>query len=390
MYPTMNRQQRQLLVEREFTLRPGVAYLNHAAVTPWPRRTRLAVESFARENAAEGARHYPRWINTEKRLREQLATLINAPAADDIALLKNTSEGLSVIAYGLEWNPGDNIVSSDEEFPSNRIVWESLRGKGVKLRPARLAEGASPEEALIAQIDGNTRLLAISSVQYASGLRLDLKRLGEYCRAHDVLFCVDAIQSVGAIATDVQADSIDFLVADGHKWMLGPEGVALFYCRADLRDQLRLYQYGWHMVEEYLDYDRHDWQIASTARRFECGSPNMLGIHALNASLSLLLEYGMEQVESQLLDNSNLLQEEIARLGQYELLSPREKGRYAGIVTFRHRSRCNKQLFQQLTGRGVVCARRGGGIRFSPHFHTGKATLQKALAVLAEARRYNG
>ncbi len=375
----MNRQQ---LLAEEFALQPDLVYLNHAAVAPWPQRTCRAVESFARENGAEGARNYPRWAEREARLRAQLSTLINAPAADDIALLKNTSEGLSVIAWGLEWNQGDNIVSSDEEFPSNRIVWDSLRSKGVELRQVPLGQGATPEDALIAQMDSNTRMLAISSVQYASGLRLDLKRLGEYCRAHEILFCVDAIQSVGAIATDVQADNIDFLVADGHKWMLGPEGVALFYCRAELRDRLQLYQYGWHMVEDYLNYDRADWQIAGTARRFECGSPNMLGIHALSASLSLLLEYGMEQVEKQLLENSRFLQQAISRHEQYELLSPRDEGRFAGIVTFRHRSRSTGQLFRQLTQSGVVCAQRGGGIRFSPHFHTATATLQKAVAML--------
>ena len=376
--------QRQKRLADEFTLRPDLIYLNHAAVAPWPERTRRAVESFARENTVEGARHYPRWLKTEEQLRMRLALLINAPAPTDIALLKNTSEGLSVIAYGLDWCQGDNIVSSDEEFPSNRIVWESLSGKGVALRQVHLAEGMTPEDALIGRMDRNTRVLAVSSVQYASGLRLDLKRLGEHCRAHGILFCVDAIQSVGAIATDVQADLIDFLVADGHKWMLGPEGVALFYCRSALRDQLRLYQYGWHMVEELLDYDRTDWQISGTARRFECGSPNMLGIHALNASLSLLLEYGMEQVESRLLENSRFLQRAISQREQYELLSPRTEGRFAGITTFRHRTRASEQLYNYLTRGGVVCARRGGGVRLSPHFYTDKATLQKLAMMIGD------
>ena len=376
--------QRQKRLADEFTLQPDLIYLNHAAVAPWPQRTRQAVEFFARENAVEGARNYPRWLKTEEQLRMRLAMLINAPAATDIALLKNTSEGLSVIAYGLDWSRGDNIVSSDEEFPSNRIVWESLSGKGVELRKAQLGEGATPEDALTAQMDRNTRMLAVSSVQYASGLRLDLKRLGEHCRAHGILFCVDAIQSVGAIATNVQADLIDFLVADGHKWMLGPEGVALFYCRPELRDRLRLYQYGWHMVEEYLDYDRADWQIAETARRFECGSPNMLGIHALNASLSLLLEYGMEQVEYQLLESSRFLQQAISQQEQYELLSPRTEGRFAGITTFRHLTCPPEQLFLYLAQGGVVCARRGGGVRLSPHFYTSKAALQKLVMMIGD------
>ena len=370
-------------IGREFPLRPDLIYLNHAAVAPWPRRTCRAVESFARENVREGALHYPRWVETENRLRRRLAGLINAPSPDDIALLKNTSEGLSVVAWGLPWRKGDNIVSSDEEFPSNRIVWESLRTLGVELRQVPLNRGV-PEDALLERIDRHTRLLAISSVQYASGLRLDLQRLGEFCRSRGVLFCVDGIQSVGALQTDVQRDHIDFLVADGHKWMLGPEGIALFYCRAGLRDRIRLHQFGWHMVEHHLDYEHRDWRVAQSARRFECGSPNMLGIHALEASLSLLQEVGMEAVEQRVLENSRFLFDAIGALERYELLSRTEKGRHAGIVTFRHRSLPGDRLFRQLTEKGVICAQRGGGIRFSPHFHTDEATLERAVSLLAQ------
>ncbi len=368
---------------REFALRPGLVYLNHAAVAPWPERTRRAVESFARENVAEGALHYPRWLKVEERLREGLARLINAPSSGDIALLKNTSEGLSVVAWGLDWRQGDNIVSSDEEFPSNRIVWESLRPRGVELRQVPLRRHTDgPEEALMAAVDENTRLLAVSSVQYASGLRLDLHKLGTYCRRRGILFCVDAIQSVGALVTDVQRDGIDFLMADGHKWMLGPEGIALFYCRAEWRDRLQLHQYGWHMVEDAGAYDRREWQIAKTARRFECGSPNMLGIHALEASLSLLLEIGMDTVEKRVLENARLLLDTIGGLASYELLTDGTAGRHAGIVTFRHRSLSGESLFRYLSREGVVCALRGGGIRFSPHFYTSKPLLEHAVSLL--------
>jgi len=211
-----------------FELEPELIHLNHAAVAPWPTRTREAVEAFARENASQGSLNYPRWLETESRLRTDLGRLINA-RADDIALLKNTSEALSVVAHGLRWQVGDRIVISNEEFPSNRIVWESLQGQGVRVMEVDLRAAPSPEDALIAACDTHTRLLAISSVQYASGLRVDLERLGRFCREHDILFCIDAIQSLGALRLDVQAINADFVMADGHKWLLGPEGVALFY-----------------------------------------------------------------------------------------------------------------------------------------------------------------
>src|SRR6266566_7113096 len=173
----------------EFPITERCIYLNHAAVGPWPRRTQEAVARFADENTAEGARHYPRWLEAEQLTRQQLARLINARVPDDIALLKNTSEALSVVAHGFPWSAGDNVVIPDEEFPSNRVVWESLRGRGVTVRTVTLRNHADPEQTLLAAIDARTRLLSTSSVQYASGLRLDLARLGDGCRTRGVAFC---------------------------------------------------------------------------------------------------------------------------------------------------------------------------------------------------------
>lgn len=371
----------------EFALDPGLVYLNHAAVAPWPRRTARAVERFAEENLRQGATHYPRWMDKEAQLRGQCRDLVNAPSADDIALLKNTSEALSVVAHGLAWQTGDNVVISDEEFPSNRIVWESLRARGVETRRARLAAASSPEDALASCIDARTRLLSVSSVEYASGLRLDLDRLGEICRARGVLFCVDAIQSLGVLPFDVAACGADFVMADGHKWLLGPEGLALFYVRPGIRDQLRLNQYGWHMVEDALDFSRDDWRVAASARRFECGSPNMLGIHALSASLELLAEAGIANVAAEVLAHTAYLMDALAALPGIEILTPRAPGRYAGIVNFRHARVAPAELHARLVAQRVVCAQRGGGVRFSPHFYLTRQQLDTAVAAVAAATR---
>jgi cysteine desulfurase / selenocysteine lyase len=382
--PAMAAMDKLLDISAEFPLLPGICYLNHAAVAPWPRRTSEAVKRFAEENATMGAYRYPQWLRVETALREQLRTLLNAPDTDDIALLKNTSEGLSVVAHGLEWQAGDNIIISNEEFPSNRIVWESLRDRGVVIREADLHASGSPEDALISLIDECTRLLAISSVQYASGIRLDLQRLGDVCREHGILYCIDAIQSLGALPMDVQALHADFVAADGHKWLLGPEGVAVFYCRADVREQLQLHQYGWHMIERAGDFDQREWQAASSARRFECGSPNMLGIHALHASLSLLLELGMETVSRQVLDNAAYLLERLGNMEPIELITPVVADRHAGIVTFRHSDADAQLLWQYLTEHGVVCAQRGGGVRLSPHFYTEINKLDDVIKLITD------
>lgn len=370
-------------VTREFALDPNVIYLNHAAVAPWPTRTAEAVARFAEENRRRGAQHYPVWAEVEQRLRERLQRLIGARTSDEIALLKSTSEGLSVIAQGLDWRPGDNMVIPAQEFPSNRIAWEALAGFGVQVRSVDIASNPDPESALLSAFDDRTRLLSVSSVQFDSGLRLDLGRLGRACESAGVLFCVDAIQSLGAIPLDVRGIRADFVVADGHKWLLGPEGLALFYCRRELLGSLRLHQFGWHMVEHLGDYDRRDWEPAHSARRFECGSPNMLGIHALDASLSLLEEAGGEHVYRKIMNNTSYLIDIIINnYPEYRLVTPLPEERHAGIVSFRPESGDVRELHRHLQAGGVVCALRNGAIRFSPHFHTPRRDLERAIALL--------
>ncbi len=374
---------------REFPLNEGLIYLNHAAVGVWPRRTTEAIQQFAEENMRQGAQEYPRWMQREQSLRRRLAGLVGAQSPDDIALVKNTSEGLSLIASGLDWQAGDNIVSVCQEFPSNRIVWQALKVQGVELRLVDFEACIDPETAMTELCDAHTRLISVSSVQYASGLRMDINRLGTFCRAHDILFCVDAIQSLGALAIDIAACGADFVVADGHKWMLGPEGVAVFYSRPEARDRLCLHQFGWHMVERAGDFDAEDWTPSASARRFEPGSPNMLGIHALDVSLSLFEEVGMAHVEAETLRRSNRLVALIQADERLDLLSKPDEERMSGIVSFQRRDMDavgHASLYRHLMKAGVICALRGGGLRFSPHFYTPMQHLAEAVAMVSEYR----
>jgi len=369
-----------------FQLDENIIHLNHAAVAPWPVVTRDAVIAFARENAAIGSQHYDRWIQTEQQLKHRLMQLINAASTDEIAILKNTSEGLSLIAQGLTFQAGDNIVIPAEEFPSNRVVWQVLTAQGVDVRMIPVQDTAEPEEALIAAMDAHTRLLSCSSVQYARGLRLDLQRIGNACRQNATLFCVDAIQSLGAIAFDVQSCQADFVIADGHKWMCGPEGTALFYCRQPVQDELQLQQYGWHMLKDAFNFSHNDSAVefADNAQRFECGSPNMMGITALNASLGLLLDIGLDTIQEKVTGNVRYLLEQLQTFSDITILSPTEAGRYAGIMTFQKHSVDNVKLYQHLQDNSVICAFRGDGIRFSPHFYTDKTKIDKALNLVCD------
>jgi len=363
--------------QKEFPLNDDILYLNHAAVSPWPKRTQEAVQKFATENTQVGSKHYLKWLETEQNLRDKLATLVNAQTSDEIALLKSTSEGLSTIAYGLDWQSGDEIIISDEEFPSNRIVWQSLANKGVKVIEVSLL--GDHVENIARVTNEKTRLLAISSVQYASGRVINLEALGQLCNQLGVLFCIDAIQSLGVMPFDAQAYNADFVVADGHKWMLGPEGLAVFYCRQEAQDKLRLNQFGWHMVADAGNFDNKNWQVAGTAKRFECGSPNMLGAHALNASLSLILEIGIERIFNLTQELHTYLREQLSLAG-FEVQNPKEA--FCGITTFKADTENHKALYQLLMDNNLICAPRGGGIRFSPNFYQDKSTIDRAITLL--------
>ena len=367
-----------------FQLDKDIVHLNHAAVAPWPVVTRDAVIAFANENTSIGSQNYDLWMKTEQQLKQKLALLINAESPDEIAILKNTSEGLSLIAQGLSFDSGDNIVIPAEEFPSNKVVWQALETRGVSIRLIPVQDIENPEQALIDAMDEDTRLLSCSSVQYARGLRLDLNLIGQACKQNDTLFCVDAIQSLGAITFDAQACLADFVVADGHKWMCGPEGTALFYCRKEVQHHLKLRQYGWHMLKNAFDFAHQGdgIEIAETAQRFESGSPNMMGIAALNASLGLLLDIGIEKIQAGVIENADYLFDQLRSLPGMSILTPTEHGRYAGIVTFQKQSVDNVKLYQHLQDKNVICAYRGDGIRFSPHFHTSTQDIDRALALV--------
>lgn len=366
--------------ESEFPQAPDVHYLNHAAVAPWPKRAAQAVTDFAAQNVLVGARDYPEWMRVEQRLRQRLKKLLNAPSVNDIALVKNTSEALSFVAFGLDWRAGDQVVISDQEFPSNRVVWQALARYGVEVVSVDIS-GPAPEQALIHACTPRTRVLSISSVQYASGLKLDTHQLGQACQRLGVLFCVDAIQQLGAQPFDVQQSQCAFAMADGHKWMLGPEGLGVFYCHANLRDQLKLNEYGWHMLEHMGDYTRTDWQPANSARRFECGSPNMLGTMALEASLSLLEEVGIDAVSQALDERIVLLAEQLKSLGA-DLHTSLEPARRSGILTFSLTGVDSQALYKSLMQKQVICAQRGAGLRFSPHFYTPLDSLEQSVAII--------
>ena len=362
-------------------------YANHAAMAPWPRVTSQAVMEFAQENSQIGSEKYNGWLARETQLRKRLARLINADSADDIALLKNTTDGICTVSNGIDWRNGDNIILPTGEFPSNRLPWLALQRLGVEIREVDIRSTTEPESALLARMDERTRLLSVSAVQWTDGLRLQLETLGQACRENKVLFFVDAIQQLGAVQVDVQACGIDFLAADGHKWLLAPEGIAVFYCRESARGKLRLQQHGWHMVDEAEDFSRDQWLPSKTAVRFEAGSPNMLGQVALYASVGLLQDVGMKHVEAFVAGNSLALSEGLENIHGLELLRPFDPQRVSGIISFRPSDGDLARIYQALKRRRVLSSVRGDAIRLSPHFYQAGKPIQEMLAVIEDSVR---
>ena len=368
-----------LYLPAEFPQEPGLCYLNHAAVGPWPRRTAQTVASFAQQNMTCGAENYPAWLEVENNLRHRLARLINAKDPDDIALVKNTSEGLSIISQGLDWLAGDEVIGLAGDFCSNQMPWEVLSDRGVTYRRVNALNSEDPEGALIAAMSDRTRLLAMSTVHFATGYRFDIQRLADVCQRNGILLSVDAIQSLGAVPFDLTETPADFVVSGGHKWLLSPEGLGFLYCREDLREKLSLHQFGWAMRESPYAFETESWMPARSARRFESGTPNMMGIHAMEASLSLFEELGMDFVHKRLAENVDFLEAELCAITGVRLITPRETARRAGILTFRHDEAATPALHASLMKNRIVCSARAGGIRLAPHFYTPRSTLESAL-----------
>ncbi len=350
----------------EFPVTEKYIFLDHAGVAPLSLRVKTAVEKFLAESTQGGSFHYPAWVQQVELIRRACARLVNAEA-DEIAFVKNTSHGLSIVAQGLDWRPGDNVLVYEKEFPSNFYPWLNLRKKGVEVRIIPSRDGGIVMQDIELLMDARTRLLAISSVQFSNGFRVDLKKAGVLCREKQVFFCVDAIQGLGLIPMDVRDCHIDFLSADGHKWLLGPEGIGIFYCRKALAGQLSPPLIGWKSVRNEFEFDSPEFLLKNTALRFEEGSMNLMGIFGLGAALDLLFEIGIEPIERHVLDLGDLIFQEAEKRG-YRVLSPRARHERGGNITFEGNFDPAK-MRDALWEKWIMVNARGGGIRVSPHFY---------------------
>jgi cysteine desulfurase/selenocysteine lyase len=370
-------------IRAKYPITRNYNFQNHAAVAPMSGPAADAMAGYARE-LAEYAYLRGTFYRTAERVRHSIAKLINADV-DEITFVKNTSEGINFVANGVQWISGDNIVSTTMEFPANVYPWMALEPRGVALKRVAEEDGRIPFDRIAKAIDRRTRLVAVSSVQWSNGFRIDLSRLGELCRDKGVLLFVDAIQSLGVQPLDVRAMNVDFLAAGGHKWLTAAEGTGLFYCKRELIGHIKPTELGYMGMKHGYETEVHRlrWEdFHDDARRFDSGAYNLAGICALGASIDLLLQVGIDEVQVRIKQNTDLLVEGLRSKG-WTMHSPRTASEWSGIVAFSSEKHDTDQLRKHLRSEfKIIVANRFGRLRASPHYYNSLEEMRQLVDAL--------
>ena len=369
-------------VRSHFPIVGDYVFFNHAAVSPIPDVSLATLKQFGDSAVLQGSEAIPQWSAMQEEVRDDVAGFIGAHS-EEVAFIPSTSYGLSIVANGVEWKPGDNVIVPDLEFPSNIYPWMNLQRLGVELRWWRSRNGRLFIHDLRELLDSRTRVITISGVQWASGYRADLGLISTLAKEYDVLLCVDAIQQAGAMPFNVKELGIDFAAADGHKWMLSVEGLGFFYSDLNALDRIHTSTVGWKSVINPLEFHVIDFTLQSTAARFETGSLNSAGIYALGASVKFLDEIGPQRIFERILSLIDQIVEGLKARGMAILSSLEERER-SGILIFTTKDR-DKELFDIFRRNKVAVSLRGGGIRVSPHCYNNEEDVQRFFDVLDEA-----
>jgi selenocysteine lyase/cysteine desulfurase len=358
-----------------------LAYFDHAAVAPLPAPAQEAIKNWLDQATLEGDTVWPQWARRIEEVRSSAARMINAQPAE-IALVPNTTTGISLVAEGYPWQAGDNVVTLANEFPSNQYPWMNLAARGVETRRVSVDEGIVDLDRLAQACDSRTRILSVSWVGYASGWRINVREVADLCRRKGCLFFLDAIQGLGVFPLDVQADGVDFLAADGHKWLLGPEGAGILFIRHEHLKTLRPLGVGWNSVVQGTDYTRVELNLRDAASRYEGGSQNMVGFIGLGASLDLLTSLGVGPTASPVADHvlriTDYACERLQEVGA-TLLGPRIGEHRSGIVTFQLPGRDPHDIRRTLEAAGIIVRCRAGGVRISPHGYATKDEIDRLI-----------
>ncbi|MCA9232236.1 MAG: aminotransferase class V-fold PLP-dependent enzyme [Planctomycetales bacterium] len=359
------------------------AYFDHAAVAPISGPAAEVLRNWLDEAAEQGDTRWLDWARGLGEMRSAAAALLGAETGE-IALVPNTTAGINLVAEGLDWQSGDNVVTLDDEFPANVYPWLNLEYQGVETRRVATNDGRVDLDQLAAHCDAQTRVVSVSWVGYGTGCRRDLAAIAELAHRHEALFLVDAIQGLGVFPLDVRSTGIDCLSADGHKWLLGPEGAGIAYVSHDCLARLRPIGVGWQSVVHAQDFSRIELNLKPTAARYEGGSHNMAGFLALGASIRLLLSLGVDNVAAAILDITDRACEQLQSMGA-KVWSPRSGAERSGIVSFELPGRDPVAVRRHCLKQGVALNCRAGRLRISAHAYNDEQDLAKLEDALRSA-----
>jgi selenocysteine lyase/cysteine desulfurase len=366
-----------------FPVTEKYVYLNHSAVCPLSTRVRDAMNGLLEDVTRNGSVNYNDWLETYERSRKSAARLVNA-RPHEIAFMRNTSEAISAVANGIEWREGDNVVTCNVEFPANVYPWLRLcQERGIQLKTAEERSGRIDPDELLSRIDDRTRVVTISWVQFASGFRSDLARIGKFCRERNIIFVADVIQGLGGLKLDVERDYVDAFAADAHKYLLGPEGVALLFVSDRVIDRIRPTVVGWTSVKDYEQHLDYNLNYRDGALRFECGTLNSAGVYGLGAAVDLFLEVGPEEVEAHILGLSDYLGDRLTAKG-YKVISSRLPGEASGVVTCTHEQHSPRDLYRLLLSKDIITAPRANRLRISSHFYNTREEVDALIDALPD------
>jgi cysteine desulfurase/selenocysteine lyase len=355
-------------------------YMNHAAVAPLSFRVRDAVDRYLTRRALKGIEPYPWIMKTVQETRELLAQMIHA-RPDQMGFVMNTSDGLNIIAQGLDWKPGDRVLINDLEFPANAYPFLNLKRCGVCVDVIKAQNYKLTPGEIGACLSNKTKLVALSHVQFATGAKADLTTIGKICRDRDILFAVDTIQSLPHCSIDVERDKIDFLSNGSHKWMMASEGAAFIFAGDRAIERIHQASLGWTSVDDPFDFTLRPDELRTGAARFENGTLNFSGITALNASLKFFFEYGLKEIERNVLDLSGYLINRLEQRG-VEVITPKNEHEHAGIVSFNFPDA--EKVFERLHKQNIILSLRQGHLRVSPHFYNMEEEIKKLMVGLFE------
>ncbi len=368
-----------------FPLATRYIHMNHAGVSPTSERARAAIEHVVETSMYMPYRDH--WAQDEAdRVRELVASLINA-SGDSIALTRSTAHGISLLAQGLDWKAGDNVVGALGEYPANVYPWKALETRGVHFRQAKPIDGRLSPDSVFAMVDARTRVIALSHVEFWNGFRLDIEGIGDECRRRGIVFAVDVMQSAGALRVDVARMPIDFCAAGAGKWLMGPPGIGFCFFAPELLERTRPVIVGVGSVAGYDRYFEYDLTFRPSARRFEESVVSLLDTAAFGAALELLLEVGVETIEARVLGLAARLAEGLARNG-CEIVEPwpRAQNESSGIVSFRKPGISAAAALRDLSAARVIARTHQDFVRLSPHFYNTDEEVDRVLEVMSPER----